>query len=127
MGEHAGAGRLRSPSILYVGLLAVLAVCVAATSVGAQAIFQDQAANFKWYAASSLRSLLIPLAEVAARCRYEQNIGLVQDVHFPAGPSKTAILSTEAGIITSLNLRNNKIGNGQKISLCTFHLSVHRL
>ena len=56
----------------------------------------------------------MPLAEVAARCRYEQNIGLVQDVHFPAGPSKTAILSTEAGIITSLNLRNNKIGKGQK-------------
>jgi hypothetical protein len=46
----------------------------------------------------------------------------VQDAHFPAGTSKTAILSTEAGIITSLNLRNNKIGKGQKISLCTFHL-----
>jgi hypothetical protein len=42
-------------------------------------------------------------------------VGLVKDAHFQA---KSAILSTESGIVASLNQRTNKIGTDAAAAGC---------
>jgi hypothetical protein len=56
------------------------------------------------------RHIIIVASISCVHCRYEQNIGLVRAAHFPKTQPKTAILSSEAGVIAALNLRTNKIG-----------------